>query len=185
MYQESGIYHIYNRGCNHDNIFFKKENYRYLIKKFEETISLYSIEMIAYCLMPNHYHLLVRQNSERPISKWLQQIFNGYTQAVNKQEGRSGTLFQGRPRHILIDSEEYLLDLIGYIHFNPVKAGLTTRPKDWEFSNCREWYGQRRSKLISEKFIREFLSRSEYKDFMQYYNNIQQAKLLDKFKLDG
>ncbi len=60
MYIENGIYHIYNRGCNKDNIFFNEENYLYLLKKMKEEKDEYEIEIIAYCLMPNHYHFLIQ-----------------------------------------------------------------------------------------------------------------------------
>jgi len=65
--------------------------------------------MIAYCLMPNHYHFLVRQDTERSLPDWYQFLFNDYVQAINKQLDRCGTLFQGRTKHILIDKEESLI----------------------------------------------------------------------------
>jgi len=135
--------------------------------------------------MPNHYHLLVRQNSEIPISKWLQRIFNGYSQAINKQEQRTGTLFEGRPKHILIDSDKYLLDIIAYIHYNPVAARLVAHPIDWEFSNCSEWLGQRSSALICEDFIDAFISRPDYVEFLEHYSEIRQEKLLEQLDLEG
>jgi len=185
LYQESGIYHIFNRGCNRNPIFYTDENYRYLTEKISTTVERFGVDVIAYCLMPNHYHLLVQQNSEVPISKWLQYIFNGYSQAINKQEGRTGTLFEGRPKHILIDSDEYLLDVIAYIHFNPVAAGLTSKPVKWEFSNCLEWLGKRESMLISNHIIESFISRSEYADFLNYYSETKSKNLLDKFNLEN
>ncbi len=185
MFQEAGIYHVYNRGCNRGKVFFNDENYRYLIRKLESSIEQFNIEVIAYCLMPNHYHLLVRQKSEIPVSKWLQRIFNGYSQAVNKQEKWTGTLFEGRPKHILIDSDRYLLEIIAYIHYNPVAARLVDHPDEWEFSNCLEWMGQRSTTLLSEDFIRTFISRSDYVEFLEHYSEVQQEKLLDRFDLEG
>ncbi|MCF7921169.1 MAG: transposase [Candidatus Marinimicrobia bacterium] len=185
MYQESGIYHVFNRGWNHKQIFYSEENYRYLTEKIATTKERFGIDVIAYCLMPNHYHLLVQQNSEIPVSKWLQYIFNGYSQAINKQEGRKGTLFEGRPKHILIEGDKYFQELIAYIHFNPVAAGLVSEAAEWEFSNCQEWLGKRDSTLISKHIVDSFISKTEYKEFLKYYSEIQHEKILDKFKLEG
>lgn len=94
--------------------------------------------MVAYCLMPNHYHFLVRQLSDRALSQWVQMLFNGYSQAINQQLNRKGTLFQNRAKHILIDKDEYLVHLVRYIHYNPVEAGLVHSPEEWQFSNYLE-----------------------------------------------
>ncbi len=84
----------------------------------------YGVGILAYCLMPNHYHLLLRQETDRPFSDWIQQVFNGYVQAVNKELGRAGTLFQGRAKHVLVETNEQLVHVVRYIHLNPVKARL-------------------------------------------------------------
>jgi len=185
LYQESGIYHIFNRGCNRNPIFYTDENYRYLTEKISITVERFGVDVIAYGLMPNHYHLLAQQNSEVPISKWLQYIFNGYSQAINKQEDRTGTLFEGRPKHILIDSDEYLLDVIAYIHYNSVAAGLAQKADEWEFSNCLEWLGKREATLISNHIIDTFVSRFDYEEFLSHYTETRNEKILDRFDLEG
>lgn len=128
MHVENGIYHIYNRGCNKDNIFFNEDNYFYLLRKMKEIKVEYEIEIIAYCLMPNHYHLLVQQKTNKSISGFIQKLFNGYVQAINKQQNRSGTLFEGKTKSKLVDEEMYFTHLIRYIHLNPVSSGLVTKP---------------------------------------------------------
>lgn len=90
MYLQGKYYHVYNRGCNKLSIFFNDDNYRFLIQKFIDTIEKYDIDIFAYCLMPNHYHLLVRQNSDISISKWLKTVFIwifSSNQQTRKQEG--------------------------------------------------------------------------------------------------
>jgi hypothetical protein len=79
-------------------------------------------------------------------------------QAVNIQESRTGTLFEGRFRHAVVDREEYLSCLCRYIHLNPVKDGLVSRPEDWLYSNYLEWIGRRAGTLKDEAFIREWFS---------------------------
>ena len=85
------FYHIFNRGVNGMNIFYKPENYLYLLRKLKATIEKYGVGIIAYCLMPNHYHFLLRQLTTRPLSQWIQMLFNGYSQAINRQLVRKGT----------------------------------------------------------------------------------------------
>ena len=77
------VYHIYNRGANRQAIFRCDDNYLFLLKRVKQSVAEYEIAMIAYCLMPNHYHFVLRQESEKPISGFVQAIFNSYTKAFN------------------------------------------------------------------------------------------------------
>ncbi len=169
-YVQGQYYHIYNRGCNKEKIFYNDDNYYYLLKKMRASFKEYGANVIAYCLMPNHYHFLVQQLSETELSKWLRKIFVGYTQAINKQQNRSGTLFEGRPKHIVIDKEEYMDHLMWYIHTNPVFAGLVRNPEEWKFSNFLESIGKRDGVMVDKKFINErYGSFYEYETFVNEY----------------
>ncbi len=160
-------YHIYNRGCNRASIFFNKENYYYLIEKMKKTSRTYGAKIIGYCLMPNHYHYLVRQDQDIPLSEWIRVLFIGYTQAVNRQQNRKGTLFEGRAKHRVIEKEDYLLYLMAYIHVNPVMAGLVAGPEQWKFSNYLDCIGQRKGDILDLDFIRNhFGSRAAYREFV-------------------
>jgi REP element-mobilizing transposase RayT len=116
------------------------------------------MDIIAYCLMPTHYHMLVRikdtvileektsevfKTSEvyvsNRVSNAMQKLMISYTKAINSQFDRTGSLFQGQFRSKLIDNYDYLLRLCVYIHANPVKDSLVIYPEDWEFSNYKEW----------------------------------------------
>ena len=173
-----GYYHIYNRGANKQWIFAHKENYRYLIGLMTDYLSEYEIGLVCYCMMPNHYHLLLHQMGEIPISKYINTVFNAYVQAFNRQEERSGTLFEGRFKHVLVDRQSYLLPLMSYIHLNPVVARLVKRPEDWEFSDYHLWIsGREQKESISEDLRRVCLYRnelgipsaSEYAEMMKTY----------------
>lgn len=165
------IYHIFNRGCNKENIFFNEDNYIYLLKKIKGTYVKYGANILAYCLMPNHYHFLVRQVSDRPLSDWIQRLFNGYVQAVNRQQKRSGTLFQGTAKHILVNDGSYLIHLARYIHNNPVEANLVSQPQDWKYSNYAEWIGMRNGTLVDRGFVKcYFPTGADYRQFMQSYS---------------
>ena len=158
---QGNYYHIYNRGVNRQKIFFSKENYFHCLRLLSKYSKAYLVTVIAYCLMPNHYHLLVRQDSEIGFPKLIKTVFNAYVQAVNKQLGRKGTLFEGRSKHVHVDKDEYILHLCRYIHLNPVEAGLARMPEDWIFSNYRDWIGRRQGKLKDIGFISTFFANSE------------------------
>ncbi len=168
IFRPGHYYHIYNRGAGTNLIFLIETNYRYLLNLIQKYRHKYRVTLIAYCLMPNHYHFLLRQDTERPISDFVRTLFNAYVQAVNKQQNRSGTLFEGRFKHIWINREEYLVHLCRYIHLNPVKAGLVKSPEKWDYSNYLEWINERSGTLVDQTFIdKRFPNRSEYQSFVR------------------
>lgn len=167
---KNDIFHYYNRGCNRQNIFFNPENYLFLIRKIKQTYQEFGISVIAYCLMPNHYHFMIKQTSDRRASDWIKSLFIGYVQAINIEQNRSGTLFEGRTKCILIDKEEYLLHIIRYIHCNPLTAGIVDRIEDWHYSNYLEWVGMRKGKLFDRTFFSNyFRNHDDYRAFIREY----------------
>lgn len=163
-------YHLYNRGVGRGLLFFNPGNYQYCLQLVQRYNGQYGATVIAYCLMPTHYHFLLRQETDVPLSQFINVLFNAYVQAVNRQRGRSGTLFERRFRHVWVDREEYLVHLCRYIHLNPVSAKLVPRPDDWPYSNYLEWVGLRNGTLEDEAFIREhFPSPEAYQDFVTDY----------------
>ncbi|MFA5832870.1 MAG: transposase [Bacteroidota bacterium] len=90
-YENEKYYHVYNRGANRQNIFLKNENYEYCINLLLKYSPQYHVSIFAYCLMPNYYHLLLRQNGNGSIGRFIQTVFNSYTQAFNKITSHSGT----------------------------------------------------------------------------------------------
>ena len=137
---------------------------------------------IAYCLMPNHYHFLVRQNGEHRAGLLPQRVFNSYTKAFNKRYGRSGTLFEGNYKVLAVEEESHLLHLCRYIHANPVKDGLVADPADWPYSNYREWVGERDGTLVDWAFVRaHFDSPGRYREFVtEFLAQRQLSEALEK-----
>ena len=169
-FAQGEYYHVYNRGVGRQPIFREEENYRYLLRIVKRYADRLQVAVVAYCLMPNHYHLLIRQDGEESAGSLPQLTFNRYTKAFNKRYGRSGTLFEGRYRSVWVDKTDYLLHLCRYIHANPVKAGLTSRPEDWPFSNYREWMEMRGGTLVDRNFVSEsFPQRGRYREFVMEY----------------
>jgi REP element-mobilizing transposase RayT len=142
-------------------IFFDPDNYLHCLRLVKRYTERYHITVIAYCLMPNHYHFLLRQDGEVSISKFINVLFNAYVQAVNRQQDRKGPLFEGRFRHVWVDREEYLTHLCRYIHLNPVAANLVSGPAAWPYSNYREWIGTRSGTLIDETFVKTYFETGE------------------------
>ncbi|KAA3609628.1 MAG: transposase [Calditrichaeota bacterium] len=166
-FEKGKIYHVFNRGCNRGLIFFSNENYLYLLRKVKSTYERYGVGVLAYCLMPNHYHFLLKQKTDRPLSDWIKTLFNGYVQAVNKQQKRTGTLFEGRAQHVLVDNNAYFVHLARYIHLNPVKAKLVKNPADWQYSNYLEWIEKRNGTLVNREFIRSYFEKPKfYEEFV-------------------
>ncbi len=174
-------YHLYNRGNNRQAVFFEDENYLFFLRRLREHL-LPLVSVIAYCLMPTHYHLLVRvkETSEvlktsevsvsQAISRVMQRLLISYTKAINKRFDRVGALFQGAFQAKPVTSYAHLLNLCAYIHANPVKEGLTRQPEDWLYSNYPEWLGQRNGALVDREFVREHFETPEaYRAFVAEY----------------
>lgn len=170
-------YHVYNRGVNRGVVFFERENYLFFLRKLRQLVvcesqtdmqqSRPAADIIAYCLMPNHYHLLVKLN-ENTFSKRMQSFTQSYTNAINKQRGRVGPLFQGRFQAVHVEQREYLLHLTRYIHLNAVDAGIVRLPEKWEFSSYLDYTGSRMGTLPRvDVVMSEFDSSMSYREFVE------------------
>jgi len=163
-------YHIFNRGAHHQSIFRQPENYTFVLFRAKQYLGDLELSLIAYCLMPNHYHFLIRQDGDHPAGLIVQRTFNSYSKAFNKKYSHSGTLFERRYQAKSISTDSHLLHLCRYIHANPVKDGLVEKPGDWQYSNYMEWVGMRAGTLVDRAFIRShFPSSGEYAQFVDDY----------------
>jgi len=152
------VYHLYNRGVNRANIFSTAENYRYCLRQIKDVLTQVPATMFAYCLMPNHYHFVIRQDGDISLSEFIGRLFKRYTQAYNRQQDRTGPLFAGRFRSIHVGTDEYLIHLARYVHLNPVAAGLCATAEEWPFSNYLEWTGRRNGTLIDRDWVQQYFS---------------------------
>ena len=135
------LYHITSRGDRREDIYDDDADRQLYLSIFAETIERCNWRCYAYCLMDNHYHLLI-QTPDANLSKGMRQLNGVYTQAYNRRHGKTGHLFQGRYKAILVDADAYLLELSRYIVLNPVKAGMVKQPVDWAWSSYRAMLGE-------------------------------------------
>lgn len=158
IYTPGHYYHIYNRGVERRLIFFADRNWGFFIQRLRDYFVEGMADIIAYCLMPNHYHLLVYVLCDDFGRAVMQPFSTSYTKAVNQEQQRVGHLFQGRYKGKLVDRDGYLLHLSRYIHRNPVTAGLVTHPADWAFSSYRDYVGLRNGTLPNPEVVRAQLA---------------------------
>ena len=140
IHYPGAIYHVMLRGNAKQAIFYNDEEYRYFEDILAEGLEQYSLTLHAYCWMKNHVHMAL-QVEDNPLSKLMQNLSQRYTHWFNKRYDRVGHLFQGRYKAILVDKDAYLLELIRYIHLNPVRANIVTDPIDYLLSSHAAYAG--------------------------------------------
>ena len=173
-FQLNETYHIYNRGNNRQKIFFNDENYLYFLDKMKRQL-MPVCDILCWCLMPNHFHLVVHANSESCLprsafgGKTIQQLsfsigklLSSYSQAINKQNKTTGSLFQQKTKSkelITLSSQNrhgnYLVNSMHYCHQNPWKAGLVKKMEEWPYSSFLDYSGLRNDKLCNKELLME------------------------------
>ena len=163
-------YHFYNRGARQVTIFPADESYVYALRKLKEYSRELAVQPIAYCLLPNHYHILVRQDGDQPAGLLPQRLFNSYSKAYNKRFKHSGTLFERRYNARMVTKTADLCHLCLYIHANPLKHSVATQVGLWPFSNYPEWVGERHGTLYDKGFVNaHFSGAASYRQTMDSY----------------
>ena len=131
-------YHVMNRGRRSENSYLDKLDYKAFVELLQETSDAWNIRIAAYCLMPNHYHMLV-YTPEGNISRAMRHINGVYTQRFNRRYHLDGQLFRGRYKSIIVNGDSYLLQLVRYIHRNPLKAGIVDDLKAYLWSSHKAY----------------------------------------------
>lgn len=187
--QPDGIYHIYNRANGSERLFVCDENYRYFLHQYKKYITPIA-DTYCYCLMPNHFHFLVRvksvqtlleifpeinwkedltgfENLSGLLSKQFSNLFNAYTKAFNKQHNRKGSLFMRPFKRKKITNSKYLLKLIHYIHFNPVEAGLCDSLESWTYSSFQSLISKKTTTINRTEVLKHF---NDLENFLLCHN---------------
>jgi len=152
IHAPGGLYHVMLRGNDGDDIFFAPEDRYRLYLLIQEGIERYGFRVHAFCLMRNHFHLAI-QIGDKPLSRIVQNMAFRYARWINRRYQRIGHLFQGRYQALLVDDESYLLELVRYIHLNPVRAGLVSLPEDYEWSSHNAYLGSERFEWLTRDAV--------------------------------
>jgi REP element-mobilizing transposase RayT len=159
--EEGKYYHIYNRSNNNEIVFKEEDNYDYFLKKYHLYCdSFFKTE--AYCLMPTHFHFLVRSQSNNieGIRKSIALLLSSYTKAINKRMDRHGSLFQSRTKAKEIIDDSYLITLISYIHQNPIRVKLVNHLDDWQHSSYQKMIQMNHEEWMKNDLLSSFFDSS-------------------------
>ena len=136
-------YHVTSRGNERKDVFMSQKDREQFLSYLESAVNRYDAVIHAYCLMSNHYHLILETPSGN-LSKIMQHINGAYTNYFNLKRKRCGHLFQGRFKAILVEADEYAQELSRYIHLNPVRATIVNRPEEYRWSSYLDYTGERK-----------------------------------------
>lgn len=201
-FTKGGIYHIYNKGVESQKIFLDEKDYQiflyylyiYLhpLKKVlqdyyrlplrlqKKNISS-EVDILAYCLMPNHFHLLLRQQSSNGISKLMKQLMSAYVEYFNTRHHHQGSPMQGRYKSVHVENDQQLLHLSRYIHLNPLVAHITQDLSTYKWSSYLQYIDQEKKTFCKKRTILSFFSSpDDYKKFV--LDHADYAKELAKVK---
>ena len=140
LHEDGGVYHVMLRGNGGQNIFFDDDDRHHFYFLLAQGVARYGHRIHGFCLMGNHVHLAIQVGDE-PLAKIMQNLSFRYTRWVNKKQKCVGHLFQGRYKAILVDRDAYILELVRYIHLNPVRAKLVRQPQNYAWSGHRAYLG--------------------------------------------
>ena len=174
---EGAFYHVTARGNERRKIYFSEYDYQ----KFREYLGTaqdkYGYKLHCYVLMTNHYHILI-ETPNGNISKVMHYINGAYTNYVNRKRNRSGHLFQGRYKAILVDQDSYLLELSRYIHMNPVRANIVNKPEEYRNSSYRSFINRKKEDIVFRELILSMISKGK-KDGLKHYKSFVEKSLAE------
>ena len=164
---EGAFYHLTSRGNDRNRIFFNETDYSKFRAYLEEGMKKFGYRLHAYVLMTNHYHLLL-ETPNANLSKIMHYLNSSYTAYINKKRDRSGHLFQGRYKSILVQKDDYLLALSRYIHLNPVKAGIVEKPQEYPHSSYKSYTETKDNEFVYRELILSMMSKRRKLAFPKY-----------------
>jgi len=191
---EGGFYHVITRGNQRQKIFHEEKDFLKYLEFLADYKDRYGFWVYAYVLMGNHVHLLI-ETGQVPLSKILQGINQRFTMYFNRRYGTVGHLFQGRYKAILCDRDAYLLSLVKYLHYNPVRAGVVRDPGEYRWSSHREYIGLNKNGLADTGLVLGMFSKDSkrgrrlYREYMreedktsreEFYRTVDQRVLGDE-----
>ena len=129
------IYHVLNRGNGRQEVFHKDKDYEAFINLMKQAKERYPVKIFGYCLMPNHFHMVLMPDKGEELSIWIQWLMTSHVRRYHRHYGTSGHIWQGRFKSFIIEKDEHLLMVLRYVEGNPVRAGLVETAKGWSWSS--------------------------------------------------
>ncbi len=170
------LYHITSRGDRREDIYDNDEDRKIFLALLTDVCQTHNWVCHAYCLMGNHYHLLI-ETPDGNLAKGMRQLNGVYTQTYNRVHDRAGHVFQGRYKAILVEKDNYLLELARYIVLNPVRAGMVRSAKDWPWSSYRATAGQSRGILcLNVEWLLSVFAKRKSTAVERYKKYVQEGK---------
>ena len=161
------LYHVIVRGNQRQKIFTSDSDYQAYVERLARYRKKYDYKLHAYCLMPNHVHLLV-ESSQHPLAKLMQGLQQSYSQYFNLKHRKTGHVFEGRYKAILCEKDPYLLQLIRYIHLNPVRAGMVASPERYRYSGEHAYLQSKATEMIDPAPVLSMLGgKQAYRRFVR------------------
>jgi len=176
------LYHVYNRGNGKEQIFFNEGNYDYFLRQYHKyTADL--LDTFAYCLLSNHFHLLLRPKVNDPdlISEQFRKFFIAYSMAINKQEKRKGNLFQRAFKRKIIEDEKYFYAAVYYIHSNPIHHNIIKDLTEYKFSSYNSLIGNKETKLCRSEVMDWFRGS---KNFIEFHTEMKKICFSDNYIIE-
>ncbi|MDB5284454.1 MAG: transposase [Bacteroidota bacterium] len=183
FFEEGHLYHVYNRSINKEVCFQSDRNYEYFLSRFAKYIAP-SVDVYAYCLMPTHFHFLLRIKDGATndfMEKQFKGFLSGYSLAFNKENERNGSLFQKSFKRIQVTTEQYLCLLIHYIHHNPIHHGHTNNFFDWKYSSYNAILSDQPTMISRNEVLELFNGKAGFREF---HEEIREYEIIDKFICD-
>ena len=178
-------HHVMNRARRGQDLFVDKADYQQFIDLLQEITDLFNVNVAAYCLMPTHYHLML-QTPDANLSRCMRHLNGVYTQRYNVSHSCDGTLFRGRYKSILVDADNYVLQLVRYIHRNPLKAGLVKRLDQYVWSSHKGYLSKAKKwNWLYKHFVLDMLTTQInsqiqiYRQFMAQEQDEDLVRVLD------
>ncbi|WP_147303523.1 transposase [Rhodohalobacter sp. SW132] len=171
-FEANEIYHVYNKAVGKEKLFYGEDNYRFFLQKFSQYLSD-SAHVYTYCLIPNHFHFLIRvapTSSPNLISEKFRRFLISYSKSINKQQERSGSLFNKHLKRVKIDHMEQLIWIVYYIHRNPLHHGITKDFKTYKWSSFKALVSNKYTELKRQELYEWFDGK---KHFLQFHEENQ------------
>lgn len=194
IFEDNVYYHVYNRGNRKQQIFLQNRDYQRFIEKAVEYKNKFNVTIAAFCLMPNHFHFLVKESIPNSISRFFSNLCNSHSKYFNTKYETVGSLFQGRFKAKSVDTDEYLVHVSRYIHLNPVGLfkylgeDAIDQLLTYKWSSLSLYLSSRKNEFVDPEFILNYFSQQntlqDYKEFVASNITLEQDPFINHLTFD-